>query len=62
MDKYPAENMDWYRATLAEFFDLAATGKMKPVVAKRFPLLDAVGAHEFMERGGHAGKVILAAE
>jgi NADPH:quinone reductase-like Zn-dependent oxidoreductase len=62
MDKYPAENMDWYRDTLAEFFDLAATGQMKPVIAETFPLLDAVKAHEFMERGGYAGKVVLVNE
>ncbi len=61
MDKYPAENMDWYRDSLAEFFELAVSGKMKPVIAKRFPLLEAVQAHEFMERGGYAGKVVLAA-
>jgi NADPH:quinone reductase-like Zn-dependent oxidoreductase len=62
MDKYPGENMDWYRESLAEFFDLAATGKMKPVIAEMFPLLEAVKAHEFMERGGYAGKVVLTNE
>lgn len=61
MDKYPEENMDWYCDSLAKFFDLAHTGEMKPVIAKRFPLLEAVQAHEFMERGGHAGKVVLTA-
>ena len=59
MDKYPVENMDWYRDTLAELLDLAVTGKMKPVIAEQFPLLEAARAHEFMERGGHAGKVVL---
>lgn len=62
MDKYPKENMDWYRSTLVEFFDLAATGKMKPVIAERFPLLEAARSHEFMERGGYAGKVVLTCE
>ena len=59
MEKYPAENMDWYRDTLAGFFDLAVTGKMAPVIAERFPLLEATRAHEFMERGGYTGKVVL---
>ena len=62
MDKYPAANMDWYRSSLAEFFDLAATGKMNPVIAERCPLLEAARAHEFMERGGYAGKVVLTVE
>ncbi|MCP3997654.1 MAG: zinc-binding dehydrogenase [bacterium] len=62
MDKYPEENMDWYRETLAEFFYLAVTGKMKPMIAEAFPLLEAARAHEFMERGGYAGKVVLTVE
>jgi len=28
-------------------------------VAERIPLLEAVRAHELLERGGYAGKVIL---
>ena len=62
MENYPKEHMDWYRDSLAEFFDLAATGKMRPVIAERFPLLEASHAHAFMERGGYAGKVVLTAE
>ncbi|MCP4965488.1 MAG: zinc-binding dehydrogenase [bacterium] len=62
MEKYPAENMDWYRDSLSEFFDLAVSGKMRPVIAEEFPLLEASRAHEFMERGGHAGKVVLVTE
>lgn len=59
MENYPKANMDWYRNSLAEFFDLAVTGKMKPVIAEQIPLLEASRAHEFMERGGYAGKVVL---
>ena len=33
MDKFPAENMDWYRESLAGFFDLAVSGRMTPVIA-----------------------------
>jgi NADPH:quinone reductase-like Zn-dependent oxidoreductase len=59
METYPKEHMDWYRDSLTEFFDLAVTGRMKPVIADRFPLLEAARAHEFIERGGHAGKAVL---
>ncbi len=62
MESYPEAHMEWYRESLAEFFDLAVTGKMKPVIAKRFPLLEAAGAHELIERGGYAGKVVLTVE
>ncbi len=47
--------------TLAELLDLLAAGKIKPVVAERIPLLEAARAHELLERGGHAGKVVLGA-
>jgi NADPH2:quinone reductase len=49
----------WYRETLAELLDLLAAGKLKPVVAERIPLLEAARAHEVLERGGYAGKVVL---
>ncbi len=62
MDSYPHAHMGWYRDTLAEFFDLAVTGKMTPVIAKRFPLLEAKRAHDFIERGGYAGKTVLTVE
>jgi NADPH:quinone reductase-like Zn-dependent oxidoreductase len=49
----------WYRKTLAELLDLLATGRIKPVLAERFPLAEAARAHELLERGGYAGKVVL---
>jgi NADPH2:quinone reductase len=49
----------WYRRTLAELFGLLAAGELKPVVAARIPLLEAARGHELLERGGHAGKVVL---
>jgi NADPH:quinone reductase-like Zn-dependent oxidoreductase len=49
----------WYRETLGELLDLLADGSIKPVVAERIPLVDAVRAHELLERGGYAGKVVL---
>ena len=54
----PAHNA-WYRETLAELLDLLAAGSIKPVVAERIPLAEAARAHELLERGGYAGKVVL---
>ncbi len=50
-----------YRDTLTRLLDLLAAGKIKPVVAERIPLVEAARAHELLERGGHAGKVVLVA-
>jgi NADPH2:quinone reductase len=49
----------WYRDTLAELLDLLAARKIKPLVAERIPLAEAARAHELLERGGYAGKVVL---
>ena len=54
-----AEDNAWYRETLAKLLDLLAAGKVKPVVAERIPLTEAARAHELLERGRYAGKVIL---
>lgn len=51
--------IEWYRASLADLLDLLAAGRISPVIAERFPLADAVRAHEVLERGGHAGKMVL---
>jgi len=49
----------WYRETLTQLLNLLAAGKIKPVVAERVPLAEAARAHELLERGGYAGKVVL---
>jgi NADPH2:quinone reductase len=49
----------WYRETLTELLGLLAAGRLKPVVAERIPLSEAVRAHELLDRGGYAGKVVL---
>jgi NADPH:quinone reductase-like Zn-dependent oxidoreductase len=51
--------IEWYRTTLELLLDYAATNKISPIIAQRFPLLEAAGAHEFMERHQYAGKVVL---
>ena len=53
------EDNAWYRETLAELLDSLAAGRIKPVVAARIPLAEAARAHELLERGGYAGKVVL---
>ncbi len=53
------EDNAWYRETLTELLDLLAAGRIKPVVAERIPLAEAARAHKLLERGGHAGKVVL---
>jgi NADPH:quinone reductase-like Zn-dependent oxidoreductase len=55
----PNVDKAWYRETLIELLDLLAAGRIKPVVAERIPLVEAARAHELLERGGHAGKVVL---
>ncbi len=56
---FTQEHTDWYRDTLAGLLDSLAAGRIKPVVAARIPLLEAARAHELLERGGYAGKVVL---
>jgi NADPH2:quinone reductase len=51
----------WYRETLSELLDLLAADKLKPIVAERIPLAEAARAHELLERGGYAGKLVLIA-
>jgi NADPH:quinone reductase-like Zn-dependent oxidoreductase len=62
METYPHTHIAWYRETLTEHLDNAAAGRIKPVVAARIPLTEAARAHELLERGGHAGKVVLIAD
>ena len=52
----------WYRRTLTELLDLLANGELKPLVAERIPLAEAARAHEVLERGGYAGKIVLVTE
>ncbi len=49
----------WYRRTLADLLELLAAGDIKPIVADRIPLAEAARAHELLEHGRYAGKVVL---
>jgi NADPH2:quinone reductase len=51
----------WYRRTLAALLEGLADREIEPIVADRIPLVEAARAHELLERGGYAGKVVLLA-
>lgn len=55
----PNAGKAWNRETLTALLDSLAAGNIKPMVAERIPLAEAARAHELLERGGHAGKVVL---
>jgi NADPH:quinone reductase-like Zn-dependent oxidoreductase len=59
LGSFCAAHSNWYRETLVELLDALAAGRIKPVVAERIPLTEAARAHELLERGGYAGKVVL---
>jgi NADPH2:quinone reductase len=46
-------------ATLAELYALVAAGTLKPRIAARFALEEAVAAHELMESRNAVGKIII---
>jgi NADPH2:quinone reductase len=50
------------RSLQERVWPLIEAGKMKPLVAKVFPLSEAADAHRFMESGAHIGKIILAVD
>jgi NADPH2:quinone reductase len=42
-------------------FDLLQQQKIKPPIARRFPLVAARQAHELLGKGGVIGKIVLVA-
>jgi NADPH:quinone reductase len=46
-------------ALRAQVWPLIATGRVKPVIYRRFPLSDAAAAHRLMESSDHIGKIVL---
>jgi NADPH:quinone reductase len=49
----------YFRQDLSTLFDLLRQQKIKPIVARRFPLGEAKCAHELLGKGGVIGKVVL---
>ena len=48
-----------FREDLIALFDLLKQQKIKPLIARRFPLAEARQAHELLGAGGVAGKIVL---
>jgi NADPH:quinone reductase-like Zn-dependent oxidoreductase len=44
---------------LAQLFKLLGTGQIQPVVAAKFPILDAHKANELLESGQVTGNIVL---
>ena len=49
----------WFRQDLIALFGLLHQQKIKPLIAKRFPLTEARQAHEVLGQGGVVGKIVL---
>jgi NADPH:quinone reductase-like Zn-dependent oxidoreductase len=50
---------DWFRDDLTRLLSLLSEGQVHPVVAKRFPLIEARRAHELLASGSTTGKLVL---
>jgi NADPH2:quinone reductase len=50
---------DWFRQDLMTLLRLLQQQKIKPVIARRFPLAEARQAHELLGKGGVIGKIVL---
>lgn len=48
-----------FRQDLIALFDLLKDQQIKPVIAGRFPLVEARQAHELLGKGGVSGKIVL---
>lgn len=49
----------WFRQDLTALFDLLRQKKVRPLIAQRFPLVEARRAHELLASGGVTGKIVL---
>jgi NADPH:quinone reductase-like Zn-dependent oxidoreductase len=49
----------WFRHDLMSLLDLLQQQKIKPLIARRFPLAHARQAHELLGSGGVTGKIVL---
>ena len=61
MGDLPKER-EWRTGTLAQLLGLRKQGTLNPTVVYRIPLTEAYRAHELLERGEYAGKVVLVTE
>ena len=49
----------WFRDDLTTLLRLLSEGKIKPIIAARFPLQEIRRAHELLGAGGVTGKIVL---
>jgi NADPH:quinone reductase-like Zn-dependent oxidoreductase len=50
---------DWFKQDLAILLNWLAAGRIRPVIAQRLPLREAVAAHQLLDRGAVAGQLVL---
>jgi NADPH2:quinone reductase len=50
---------EFFRQDLIALLDLLHQKKIKPLIARRFPLAEARQAHEMLGKGGVTGKIVL---
>jgi NADPH2:quinone reductase len=50
---------DWYHQDFATLIDLLQKGRIKPIIAEKIPLVDAVRAHQLLEAAAVKGKIVL---
>jgi len=55
----PAEKGVIAEALHREVWPLLESGRVKPVIFKTFPLIEASEAHRLLEAGNHVGKIVL---
>lgn len=59
MMSFPARNPNWYSDTLTDLLAQAVDGHLRPAIAAKIPMCDAVQAHSMLEKGGLVGKIVL---
>nr|WP_230967662.1 medium chain dehydrogenase/reductase family protein [Nostoc commune] len=57
--KMRTEQPDWFVADIQYLFDLLASGKIKPEIAERLSLDDAIRAHKLFESGNVYGRLVF---
>lgn len=50
---------DWFREDLTELLNLLAQQRIQPIIAQQIPLIEAVRAHELLNRSVVNGKIVL---
>lgn len=60
-DRPPEAKARIVAGVLADLWPHVATGRIRPVIDRSFPLAEAAAAHRYMESGSHVGKILLIA-